>query len=148
MLRTILGVVLGYFVMFALIFAIFSGLYLALGAEKTFEPGTYDPTTLWVRVSLVLGLLAAIVGGLVCAKLSKSRRATVALVAVVLALGALSAVGQMVIERPDPGVRTADVSNIDAMMKAQTPLWVAWANPVVGALGVLIGSRLARAKRS
>jgi hypothetical protein len=39
---------------------------------------------------------------------------------------------------------TGEVENLDAMMKAKQPVWVAVANPFVGLVGVLIGARLRR----
>src|SRR5262249_48827636 len=44
MRRAILSVVVGYAAMFAAIFLPFSGLYLLLGQELSFQPGSYDPS--------------------------------------------------------------------------------------------------------
>ncbi len=148
MLRSILGVVLGYLVIGVLVFGTLTGLYLAIGADKAFEPGTYDVSMLWIVASTALGLLAAVVGGFVCAKISRSQRAAFALVAVVIVLGVLGAASQGMVAKPDPGLRTGDVPNMDAMMKSETPAWVAWSNPVIGTLGVLIGARLGKRRRS
>ena len=38
--------------------------------------------------------------------------------------------------------RTGEVGNLDAMMKAKQPAWVAVANPFLGLAGVLLGARL------
>lgn len=146
MLRSIVGVVVGCLVMAMLVFGLLTALYLAVGTDGAFKPATYEVSTMWIGASTALGLIAAIVGGLVCAKLSKSSRAPLALIVVVVVLGVLSAASQNMVEKPDPGPRTGDVSNMDAMMRAKTPTWVAWSNPVVGAVGVLIGASLGRRK--
>jgi hypothetical protein len=41
---------------------------------------------------------------------------------------------------PRPTVRPADTSNIVAMNNARQPTWVLFANPIVGAIGVMIGA--------
>ena len=45
--RAILSVVVGYVAMFAAIFLAFSGLYLLLGQDLSFRPGSYEPSVLW-----------------------------------------------------------------------------------------------------
>ncbi len=66
MLKTVGGVIVGYIVMFILVFALFSLAYLALGANGAFKPGTYDVSTLWLALSVIVSLAAAIVGGFIC----------------------------------------------------------------------------------
>ena len=119
MVRAISSVVVGYVAMFAAIFLAFSGLYLLLGQDLSFQPGSYEPSVLWTVVSFALGVGAAALGGYVCAWIARTA-ATPA----------------------EP--RTGEVGNLDAMMKAKQPAWVAVANPFVGLAGVLLGSRLRR----
>ena len=57
MLRTILGVILGYVAMAVLIFLTFTLAYLTMGSEGAFQPGTYEVTALWLVVSFVLSLV-------------------------------------------------------------------------------------------
>jgi len=73
MLRAILSVIAGYVTMFMVVMATFSVAFLALGTERAFAPGSWDPSVLWLVVSFALGLLAAVVGGWVCAR-SPARR--------------------------------------------------------------------------
>ncbi|HVF47646.1 MAG TPA: hypothetical protein VNA17_08785, partial [Pyrinomonadaceae bacterium] len=40
------------------------------------------------------------------------------------------------------GARTPDVPNMEAMTKAQTPIWIALLNPIIGIVGAMIGGRL------
>lgn len=142
MLRNVLGVIAGYLVMFVLIALSFTGAYLAMGADRAFKPATFEPSTLWIGISIVLGTAAAILGGVVCALIAKRKGAVVALVVVVLVLGLVQVVFMLVAPATTPEVRTGDVSNLDAMMKAAQPLWVTVMNPVLGAVGVMIGGRL------
>ena len=89
--RSILSVVIGYAVMFAAIFLTFSGLYLLLGQELSFQPGSYDPSMLWTVASFVLGMGAAILGGYVCAWIARTAKPPKVLAGVVLVIGLLSA---------------------------------------------------------
>jgi hypothetical protein len=42
MLRSIVGVIVGFAVIFVFFFAIFTGAYLALGVERIFQPDSYE----------------------------------------------------------------------------------------------------------
>lgn len=141
MIRSILAVVAGYLAMGILVFALFSGAYLAMGADRAFKPQSFDPSTVWIVTSFGLGLLAAIGGGVTCASIARRQPPVTALAAAVVALGALMAMPTLS-ATPDPGPRTGDVPNLEAMTKARTPAWVAFANPLVGAVGVMLGGAL------
>ncbi|MFG0245070.1 MAG: hypothetical protein ACF8MF_03345 [Phycisphaerales bacterium JB052] len=145
MLRNILGVIVGYIVMFVIVVALLFGLYAILGQDGSFKPGTFEPSMLWLVLMFMVGLVASIVGGMVCAWMSKgSSGARLGLVVLVMVLGLLMAVGQLM--QPEPTAaelaRGTDMSNIEAMNNARTPLWVAFSQPFLGAAGVLIGSGL------
>jgi hypothetical protein len=142
--RAIVSVVVGYVVMFATIFLAFSGLYLLLGQELSFQPGSYEPSLLWTVVSFALGVGAAVVGGAACAGIARTATPPKVLAGVVLVIGLLSAVPVLMAAATLAGERTGDVGNLDAMMKAKQPAWVAVANPFVGFVGVLLGARLRR----
>lgn len=141
--RSILAVVAGYLAMGFLVFALFTGAYLSMGADKAFQPQSYDPSMLWIIVSFVLGLIAAVIGGVVCAAIAKRPRPVTALALAVVVLGVLLAF-PTIAAAPDPAPRTGDVPNLEAMTKARTPAWVAFANPVVGAVGVMLGGAMMR----
>jgi hypothetical protein len=142
--RAIVSVVVGYVAMFAAIFLTFSGLYLALGQELSFQPGSYEPSVLWTVVSFALGAGAAILGGYVCARIARTATPPKVLAGVVLVIGLLSAVPVLMAAATPAEARTGEVGNLDAMMKAKQPAWVAVANPFVGLAGVLLGARLRR----
>lgn len=139
--RAILAVVAGYLVLLAGVFILFTGLYLVLGTDNSFKPGSYEASMLWIVTSTVLAFGAAIAGGFVCKAIAKRQGAVTGLVVVVVVLGLVALAGEMTKEWTDE-VRTADVSSFDAMMKGRQPIWVAAINPLIGALGVIIGSRL------
>jgi predicted membrane protein len=143
MLRIIGGVIAGYLTMFIVVFATFSGAYLAMGTNGAFQPGSYEVTPLWLGVSFVLSLIAAIAGGFVCAAIAKDPRAAMALAGLVLALGLLLAIPVLTAsDTGRPQVREASVGNLEAMQNARQPGWVAVLNPIVGAIGAMLGARL------
>ncbi|MFO0796762.1 MAG: hypothetical protein U0804_04740 [Gemmataceae bacterium] len=144
MLRAVAAVVVGYVVMFATIFLSFSALYLLLGQERSFQPGSYEPSLLWNAVSFALGIGAAVFGGVVCVSIARAATPPKVLAGLVLVIGLLSAVPVLMAAATPAEERTGDVGNLDAMMKAKQPAWVALANPFVGFVGVLLGARLRR----
>ena len=142
MVRKVLGVIVGYIVMALFVFLTFTGAYLALGAEQAFKPGNYNVSLRWIVISVVLGLIAAIIGGFVCSLISKSSRACQVLAGLVLVLGLLVAIPALTANDLRPNVRPRDVPNLQAMQNARSPKWFALLNPIVGAVGVLVGAGL------
>jgi MFS family permease len=137
------AVIAGYVVMALLIFATFTAAFLLMGSEVSFQPGSYQPSITWIAVSTLLGIVAALAGGWVCAAIGRRPTAVMALAALVFVLGiALAAVAAMRTEDPRPTVREGAVSNLQAMQNARVPLWIEFLNPVIGAVGALAGGRL------
>ena len=148
MVRSILAVVAGYAALALVIFVTFSALYLVLGADRSFAPGSYDASTLWVMLSFPLGVVASVVAGYVCAAVARGGRAPQVLAGVVLVLGLLFAIPVLrAADAPSPA-RTSDVPNMEAMQQARQPKWVALVNPFVGVVGVLVGAGLRRKGRA
>jgi vacuolar-type H+-ATPase subunit I/STV1 len=142
MLKNVLAIVAGYFAMAFAVFLSFTVLYLAIGADGAFEPGTYQVSMLWIVVSTVLSFAAAFIGGTVCARIATVDRAPVALAAIVLGLGLVMALPALnPADDTRPTVRTEAVGNLDAMTNARQPTWIAFANPLIGAVGVMAGAR-------
>jgi len=141
--RTILAVILGYVVMFLLVFLLFTGAYFAMGAEGAFQLGSYSPSALWLAVSFALGFVAALAAGCTAVWIGRKMTAGYALAGLVFVLGLVFAI-PTIMEPPDPAaiVRLGDVPNLEAMQNARQPLWVALVNPFLGAVGVMIGARL------
>jgi flagellar basal body-associated protein FliL len=143
MVRNILGVVLGYVAMFAFVFISFTVLYLILGADGSFEPGTYEVSLIWIIISFILGLAAAVLGGYLCVVISKNQKTALVLAGLVLLLGiamAIPALGDA--SNEDQEMRRSDVPNMEAMQNAKQPVLMLLLNPIVGAIGVYVGSKL------
>lgn len=142
MLKSILAVIASYVVMFIFLFAAFTGCYLALGAEGAFQTDSYEVSTIWIALTVVVCLLAGIVGGFLCATISKSKR-TCQIFAFIVFFGGLLACIPAMKRNPDaPNVRAGEVSNLEAMGLAVSPMWLHLLTPVVSAAGVLLGARM------
>jgi hypothetical protein len=143
MLRNIVGVVVGYLAIVVVVFTVFTLAYLGMGTERAFRPGSFEVSTLWVSMALVVNLLAAIGGGLVAAVIGRSSKAPRALAGLVLVLGVLAAIPVLLPPaEKTPTERTSALSNLEAMAQARQPAWFAATAPVVGVLGVLVGASL------
>ncbi len=79
MWRSIGAVILGYVAMAAAVFVTYTLAYLIMGADGAFRPDSYDVSGLWLVASIVLGLIAAVIGGLICVNVAKDARAPLAL---------------------------------------------------------------------
>jgi hypothetical protein len=145
MWRSAAAVILGYLAYFLLLLAARTGLYALLGSEGSFHAASYDVTETWIVLIVASGLVAGVVGGLVCARFAPSGRVPVALAVAVLALGVIFAFP--VLTPPDAGpppARDGEVSNPDAIRYAQEPTWATLTGTVLGAVGVLAGARFRR----
>ena len=138
--RLIGSVVVGYLVMAVLVFALLSGAYVAVGTDRAFLTGSYDVSMLWSALSIVLGLVAAWVGGMTCTAIARDPRGWKWLAVLVLALGLALAVPTLQ-QPPNPAPRLGDVRLMEAVTKGRQPPWAALLNPVIGALGVMVGGR-------
>jgi hypothetical protein len=140
MLRSILGVIVGYAVLSLFFFAIFTGAYFVLGVERIFQPDSYEVSTLWLVLSAAISLCGSILGGYVCAAISRNRRTCEVFAAIVLIVLVIFCIPK--IRDPNPHVRAGDVSYMDSMRLTQMPIWMHVLNPVLGAVGVLLGARM------
>lgn len=141
MLRAIIGGIAGYIVMFAIVLVGLSVAFMVMGQDKAFQAGTYDITMLWAGVMLAVGIVAAVLGGVACMMIAmKGSKAPVGLAVFVLVMGGLTAV--MAFGAEDPGPRLADTETFEAASKAQQPVWTLIANPLIGAVGVILGAKL------
>ncbi len=145
MARAIIAVIVSYVLMFVLVFIAFTCLYLVLGADGAFKPGSYDASNLWMALSIAIDLVIAILAGLICAAIAKGGRAHVALAVVVVVIGLLLVIPTIMVHNAKPTLaHTGNVSNMEAMQRARQPIWAPFLFPFVGAAGVLIGGRLKR----
>jgi hypothetical protein len=145
MARKVLGVIVGYVVMFILQVAAFMTIYTLVGPNWSFKPASYQASTRWTVMQFVVVFVTAAVAGLICAIIAKGGKAPLALAAVVLVLGFLLAILGTALRPADTHeVRTGNVPNMEAMSKARHPTWVVFLGPVIGAVGVVIGGKLKR----
>jgi uncharacterized membrane protein YeaQ/YmgE (transglycosylase-associated protein family) len=117
-----------------------------MGQDGAFQEGTTEVTALWIITSVVLSIIGALIGGVLAALISRGRSQTPVriLAGVVLVLGLASAAVQLAKPEPDPNAEPpGEISTMEAMSQARQPTWVAFANPVVGVVGVLAGGALA-----
>jgi predicted anti-sigma-YlaC factor YlaD len=142
MLRAIGGVVLGYIVMFVTLFITMTLAYAIIGTGGAFKEASYDVSTLWVITTIVLSLAAAIVGGLVCAAVAESAGPARVLAGLVVVLGLVMAIPALRQAGPLEEARPDSVSNMEAMMNARQPSWIALLDPIIGGVGVLAGAAL------
>ena len=136
--------IVGYAAISLFFFAAFTGVYFALGVERIFQSDSYEVSTLWLVLSAAIGLGGGILGGYVCAAISRSKRTCELFAAIVLIILVLFCLPKM--RDPNPHVRAGEVSSMDAMRLTQMPLWMHVLNPVLGAVGVLLGARMKKAQ--
>ncbi|MXX34925.1 MAG: hypothetical protein F4107_08295 [Gemmatimonadetes bacterium] len=127
-LRNFGAAVLGYVVMYVVVIVLM--LVMAF---------VVDEGAGWIVGSIVVSLFAAVMGGLVCAKVAANSGGMWILIAAVVVLGVAFAVaGPMMAEM------ASEAGVADAMDATEEPTWLAWLNPLLGAVGVYLGARLVK----
>ena len=145
MARSIIAVIVGYVLMFILIFATFTCVFLLMGTAWSFKPASYEASNAWVAMSLVANLIISVIGGLVCAVIARGGKAPLVLAIVVFVLGMLLAIPAVMAHTQNGHlVRTGNVTQAEAMQKEVEPIWVPFTFPLIGAIGVLVGGKLKR----
>ena len=142
-LRNILAAVVGYVAMAAVLFVLFSLLWVTVGPSRAFEPGSWEVPVGWALVQLVLGLAGAYIGGQVCAWVAHDARGATMLIGLVIVFGVVNA---LIPPEMAAGPRPDDVSMMEATAGALQPAWFLWLNPVIGAVGVWFGTGRLRAR--
>lgn len=138
---------LGYFTMAIALVLLFLGLYMILGVEGSYQPGSYEVSMTWAVLSVMISFGCAVLGGIVCAKYTDSKKAVLALAVLVLILGVLS-VMMTAGNVPTDSTRPPDVDVMEAMTNAQSPAWANYSNPIIGILGTWLGGWLVLRKRT
>lgn len=141
MLRSIVGIIVGYVAMMAVAFAVYAAVYVGLGADRAFEPNSYALSGLWIVLMILVTSMGGFIGGLTCAAISKSRTTGLVFALIVLVLGFVFELPNIMTDRTAE-VRAGDVSIMDAMEKALPPAWLCLLNPVLGGAAVLMGTRV------
>jgi hypothetical protein len=143
MIRSILAAIAGYAAMVVGVIAGITISWAILGGEGAFRGEGPEPSTAWMILSVVFGLLAAVAGGWVALRIGRSTRAVKILVGLVIVLGLYSALtgeseyaGRKKIDKP-----VARMDFVEAGAHAKQPTWYLWTIPIVGVAGVLLGGR-------
>ena len=142
MLRNILAAIVGYIAIVAVLFALSSLLWQVLGPSRAFQPGTWEVSGGWVLVTIVIGFVAAYIGGRVCARVAHDAKGAMILIGILVVLGVVSA---LIPVEAATGPRPDDVSMMEATIGAVQPAWLNWLNPLIGVVGIWLGSRKSRA---
>jgi hypothetical protein len=140
MLRSIVAIVAGYIVLSLFFFVAFIAVFSMLGVDFVFQPESFAVTPLWWMFSAVIGLVGSALAGYVCAAISKSIRVCQVFAGIVFVVLILFCIPKM--RDPTPRVRSGPVSTMDAMRLTQMPIWMHVLNPVLSALGVILGARM------
>jgi len=138
LLKNAAAAIAGYIAMFAAAFVLFSIMWAVLGAERAFQPASWDISGAWTGGSIALGLIVAMSGGVTASKLGDGRQSVAILVGLVILVGILGALPEASSASPRP----AEITMFDAMAQAKQPTWLLWLNPVFGVVGVLLGAKL------
>jgi membrane protease YdiL (CAAX protease family) len=141
MLKSIVGIIVGYLVMALVAFAAYTAAYLGLGADRVFEGDTYALSGVWIGLMIAVTLIAGLLGGLTCAAISKNRTTGLVFAVIVFVLSFIFAV-PAIMKDHTPVARTGDVPNLQAMQMAQPPAWLCIINPILAGVGVLMGARM------
>lgn len=141
----LLAVITGYLSMAIVIMITFSLAYLILGPERSYQPRSWNVSTVWIILSIVVGLGGAWLGGKICIKIACNHLAPKYLIAWVVVLGITSAI--MANQGDVEAIRNVQPSNWEAMQNSIQPVWLTWLNPLLGVLGVAVGSGLLNAGR-
>jgi hypothetical protein len=145
MARTIIGVIVGYALMFILNICAFIAMYAVLGQDQSFEPGLYLASMKWIAGTFLICLITGTIAGLVCAVIARGGRAPLALAIVVVVLGLLLAIPAMMKAQLNSKlVRSGDTPSMQAAQLAYYPGWCPFVFPLLSAAGVMIGGRLKR----
>ena len=143
MVRSIIAVIVSYISMFVLNFLGFVGLYAIVGPGNAFRPRLYLASNRWILMGVAVMFVSGIIAGLMCAAISRGRKATLALAGLILVVGLLLAIPAVMKSRANAGmVRVGDVTAMEAMENAAWPVWAPLVFPFVSAVGAVIGGKL------
>jgi hypothetical protein len=144
-MRAVAGVVVAFIVMSVLVLALSLAPWYLLGVDAVLEPGRFDSTPAFDAWAVIVGVAGAVLAGWICAAIGRSRIAVSILAVICVAGGFVNHFSQH--HKPEPGVRAAGVSVMDAVNQRKEADWFTLLMPCLGAAGVLVGSGLAAARR-
>jgi len=138
MLRSILAVIASYILMSILVIGAFMGLWFGMGPDRLLMPGSWKGGLFLCIAAPAITVIGGLLGGWICAKIARNRSAVMALAAVVLGLGFVTAF--FTLQKPFPAdPREPGLTMEQLMEKGREPTWLALLNPILGAASVLAG---------
>lgn len=148
MLRAILGVIVGFFVALGVVEGGNAAIWKVFGADALFKDAVWDVTFIWIILSIVIYVVAGLFGGGVCEVVAaKGTRAAIVLAGVVLIIGSLEAKNaEKIVDAQGQTVRQVEVTRFDSMQYAKIPTLARFGNPLVAAIGMLVGAEVIRRK--
>jgi len=145
MLRIAVGAIVGYICIGLLVALLLTVTAIAMGPQRVYADESWQPSIAWCLASLGVGLVAAVISGLVAALVAATRRGAQALCSLVCVFGFSAAIFSDATPPADAPPRPAEMGFMDYLNSARysrVPKWVDWANVAVGAAGTLVGARL------
>ena len=144
--RTVLAVILGLVLNFALGFASVALAWAIFGPEGAFQGETTVASAAWSVFGCIAGLVVGMIVGRATSLIARdtSRRPVVVLACLLLVVGIGTALMQLGVEpRPLPeGKSVSDLTFFEAGGLATSPAWYLFAAPCIVVLGVLVGGRV------
>lgn len=142
MIRAVLAVIIGYAAIALTVLIGLISAYMTLGPEGVFQRGTYELTTTWVVTAVGVNIVSAIVGGIVCALISRRKSTPLIFAAIVFILGIAVAFPTIASYDTESPARPDDITMTEAMMEGRQPTWFAFSNPFVVGMGIILGASL------
>jgi hypothetical protein len=145
MLRNIIAFFVGLVVIYAGVFVAFAVTMVVMGPDRIFVPGSWQTSLTFVGITVALGFVAALAGGVATRLVTTHRSPAMVLGGFVLITGLISGVYGMTRERVEAPAREEGTTRDDLRTAQERgwvrePGWLAIANPFIGCAGVVIGS--------
>lgn len=146
MIRSTIAALGGYLVIAVIVMSLSMITFYGFGNSFVFEEGTVNVSMAFMVTQLIIGAIAALIGGWATALFAKHERpqATMILVGIIVMLGFVFAAGSTVFPRsklPD-GKSVEELSFSGVGQYAVQPKWYPFALPIVGAIAAFAGSKL------
>lgn len=148
MLRALLGVFVGFFVVIGASDGGNSVAWMVFGADILYKEGVWDVSLVWIILSIMIYIIAGLISGSVCEVVaSKGTRAAILLSGVILVAGSLEAKNlKKTTDDQGQTARQVEATRFDSMKYARLPVLARFGNPLLAAIGILVGAEIIRRK--
>lgn len=141
--RGSLAVLAGFLAMSGAAFISFTVAFFLMSDRV--RPPPLEPSQSWAAVSALLGLLAALIGGVVCGGLSSGWVPSWVLAGLAVVIGFVYA--SACLAWGEPGPRALDQGTLESQLGLRSPTWLLCANPILDVVGIILGARWMRRGR-